>query len=128
MPRGRKLFVPDGVHTDIAIQRFRQYLCKVRPHIQDGGSTRPITHHGPWHSYAAHTFVDQVYLYDTPDGKNKKGTIPLNTQDGEKEIPIDDTKCSSMGRLVKHWAPNPNRKLHQRLQGLRFVSRFYSCR
>lgn len=45
-------------------------------------------------------FVDRVYLYDTPDGKNRKVSILLNTQDGEKEIPIDDTECSSMGRLV----------------------------
>lgn len=55
-PRGHKLFVPDGVRTDVAIQRFQQYLCRVRPRIQDEGSTRPMTHHGLRHSYAARTY------------------------------------------------------------------------
>ena len=55
-PRGHKLFVPDGVRTDIAIQRFQQYLCRVRPRIQDEGSTRPMTHHGLRHSYAVRTY------------------------------------------------------------------------
>lgn len=57
-PRGHKLFVPDDLSTDIAIQRFQQYLCKVRPRIQDAGSTRPMTHHGLRHSYAARTYRD----------------------------------------------------------------------
>ncbi len=57
-PRGHKLFVSDGVRTDLAINRFQQYLCKVRPQIQDEGSTRPMTHHGLRHSYAARTYQD----------------------------------------------------------------------
>ncbi len=32
-PRGHKLFVPDGVRTNLAINRFQQFLCKVRPQI-----------------------------------------------------------------------------------------------
>ncbi len=57
-PRGHKLFVPDGVRTDLAINRFQQYLCKVRPQVQDEGSTRPMTHHGLRHSYAARTYQE----------------------------------------------------------------------
>ena len=50
-PRGHKLFVPDGVPTDIVIARLQQYIHQVRPQIQDEGSTRPVTHHGLRHSY-----------------------------------------------------------------------------
>ncbi len=59
-PRGHKLFVPDGVRTDLAIHRFQQYLCKVRPRIQDEGSLRPMTHHGLRHSYAARTYQELI--------------------------------------------------------------------
>jgi len=57
-PRGHKLFVPDGIRTDLAINRFQQFLCKVRPQIQDEGSVRPMTHHGLRHSYAARTYQE----------------------------------------------------------------------
>jgi len=43
-PRGHKLFVPDGVPTDIAINRFQQYLISVRPLIQDEDRTSHSTH------------------------------------------------------------------------------------
>lgn len=59
-PRGHKLFVPDGVPTDIAIARLQQYIYKVRPQIQDEGSTRPMTHHGLRHSFAARTYQELV--------------------------------------------------------------------
>ena len=58
--RGHKLFVPDGVPTDIAIARLQQYIYKVRPQIQDEGSTRPITHHGLRHSYAARSWQELI--------------------------------------------------------------------
>jgi len=67
-PRGCKLFVPDGVRTDLAINRFQQFLCKVRPQLQDEGSTRPMTHHGLRHSFAARTYRELI----------EKGTSPLN--------------------------------------------------
>ena len=66
--RGHKLFVPDGVSTDIAIARLQQYIYKERPQIQDEGSTRPMTHHGLRHSYAARTYQELI------DG----GMSPLN--------------------------------------------------
>lgn len=59
-PRGHKLFVPDGVPTDSAIDRLQQYIYQVRPKIQDKGSTRPITHHGLRHSYAARTYQEFI--------------------------------------------------------------------
>ena len=59
-PRGHKLFVPDGVSTDIAIARLQQYIYKVRPQIQDEDSIRPMTHHGLRHSYAARTYQELI--------------------------------------------------------------------
>jgi len=67
-PRGHKLFVPDGVRTDLAINLFQQYLCKVRPQIQDEDSSRPMTHHGLRHSYAARTYRELL----------EKGASPLD--------------------------------------------------
>jgi len=68
-PRGHKLFVPDGVRTDLAINRFQQFLCKVQSQIQDEDSTRPMTHHGLRHSYAAHTYQELL----------GKGVAPLDS-------------------------------------------------
>lgn len=59
-PRGHKLFVPDGVPTDIAIARLQQYIYQVRPQIQDEGSTRTMTHHGLRHSFAARTYQELI--------------------------------------------------------------------
>lgn len=59
-PRGHKLFVPDGVPTDIAIARLQQYIYRVRPQIQDEGSARPMTHHGLRHSFAARMYQESI--------------------------------------------------------------------
>lgn len=59
-PRGHKLFVPDGVSTNIAIIRLQQYIYRVRPQIQDEGSARPMTHHGLRHSFAARTYQELI--------------------------------------------------------------------
>lgn len=55
-PRGHKLFVPDDIPTHAAIGQLQQYIYKMRPKIQDKDSTRPMTHHGLRHSYAARTY------------------------------------------------------------------------
>ncbi len=55
-PRGHKLFVPDDTSTHIAINRFQQFICAVRDEIQGPDSTRPMTHHGLRHTYAARTY------------------------------------------------------------------------
>ena len=59
-PRGHKLFVPDGVPTDIAIARLQQYIYQMRPQIQDEGSARPMTHHGLRHSFAARVYQESI--------------------------------------------------------------------
>lgn len=59
-PRGHKLFVPEVVPTHHAIAQLQQYIYKVRPSVQDEGSTRPMTHHGLRHSYAARTWRELV--------------------------------------------------------------------
>ena len=59
-PRGHKLFVPDDTPTHSAIAQLQMYIYKVRPAIQDDGSTRPMTHHGLRHSYAARTWQELI--------------------------------------------------------------------
>lgn len=59
-PRGHKLFVPDDVPTDVAIQRFQQYLISARPLIQDEGRTSNLTHHGLRHSFAAQIYRELI--------------------------------------------------------------------
>ncbi len=46
--------------THHAIGRLQQYIYQVRPKIQDADSTRPMTHHGLRHSYAARTWRELV--------------------------------------------------------------------
>ena len=58
--RGHKLFVADDELTHNAIARLQQYIYKVRPQIQDKGSTRPMTHHGLRHSFAARTYQELI--------------------------------------------------------------------
>jgi len=57
-PRDHKLFAPDDLPTHIAINRFQQFICAVRGEIQDPDSTRPMTHHGLRHTYAARTYQE----------------------------------------------------------------------
>lgn len=56
--RGHKLFVPDGVPTDRVIHDMQVFIAAVRPDVQDVGSTRPMTHHGLRHSYAARKYQE----------------------------------------------------------------------
>lgn len=67
-PRGHKLFVPEVVQTHHAIAQLQQYIYKMRPQIQDEDSTRPMTHHGLRHSFAARTWRELV----------DSGVSPLN--------------------------------------------------
>lgn len=64
--RGHKLFVPDDIPTDIAINRMQQYIARVRPLVQDPGSERPMTHHGLRHTYAVRTYQQLVDSGKTP--------------------------------------------------------------
>lgn len=58
--RGHKLFVRDGVPTDTVIHNMQVFLSSVRPRIQDVGSTRPMTHHGLRHTYAARKYQEFI--------------------------------------------------------------------
>lgn len=51
--RGHKLFVPDGVPTDRAINRVQLFILKNRDDIADEGREANLTFHGLRHSYAA---------------------------------------------------------------------------
>ena len=54
--RGRKLLVPDNMPTHQAISHLQGFIFTHRAEIQDEGSTRPMTFHGLWHTYAAETY------------------------------------------------------------------------
>lgn len=66
--RGNKLFVPDDVPTNIAINRLQQFIHAVRAKVQDEDSQRPMTHHGLRHSFAARTYQALI----------NEGTSPLD--------------------------------------------------
>ena len=51
--RGHKLFVPDGVPTDRAINHIQLFLIKHRDEISDKGREANLTFHGLRHTYAA---------------------------------------------------------------------------
>lgn len=68
--RGHKLFVPDDTPTDVAISRLQQFICTMRPRVQDADSNRPMTHHGLRHSFAARTYQELV----------QKGISPLEAR------------------------------------------------
>ena len=97
--RGHKLFVADDELTHNAIGRLQQYIYKVRPQIQDEGSTRPMTHHGLRHSFAARTYqklidsgisplnaslrVSQLLGHERPDVTNVYLTSVKDGADGK---------------------------------------------
>ena len=80
-PRGHKLFVLDGVPTDAAIARLQQYIYQMRPQIQDEGFTRPMTHHGLRHSFAARTYQELIDGGLSPKGLS--ASIPKDGADGK---------------------------------------------
>ena len=98
--RGHKLFVPDDMPTDIAINRLQQFICAVRTKVQDEDSLRPMTHHGLRHSFAARTYqtlinegaspldasfqVSCLLGHERPDvTKIYLASIPKDSADGE---------------------------------------------
>ena len=55
--RGKKLFVPDGIQTHIAINRLQKFIYEHKEQVQDPDSTRPFTHHGLRHLYTAEQYL-----------------------------------------------------------------------
>jgi integrase len=56
--RGHKLFVPDGVKTDVAIKRYQDFLSKHRSEFRDPENDYNLTFHGLRHTYAAEKFTE----------------------------------------------------------------------
>ena len=54
--RGHKLFVPDGVPTDRAINVVQLFIIKHRDAVADEGREANLTFHGLRHSYAAEKY------------------------------------------------------------------------
>lgn len=65
-PRGHKLFVPDDQQTHEAIKGLQAFIWLYRPHVQDEGSTRPMTFHGLRHTYAAEKYQGFIQAGKTP--------------------------------------------------------------
>jgi len=59
-PRGHKLFVPDGVPTDIAISRFQQWILAKRDEVRDADSPHALTFHGLRHTYAQEKYTEFI--------------------------------------------------------------------
>ncbi len=55
-PTGSKLFVPDDVPTDKAINQLQQFILRHRETVQDPDSNRSLTFHGLRHTYAAEKY------------------------------------------------------------------------
>ena len=58
--RGHKLLVPDGVPTDLAINRLQFFIMKHRESIQESERNTPLTFHGLRHIFAAETYKKLV--------------------------------------------------------------------
>ena len=66
IPRGHKLFVPDGVPTHQAIQELQAFIRVHRAFAQDPDSTRPMTFHGLRHTCAAQWYRESIQAGRTP--------------------------------------------------------------
>ena len=83
---------------NVTVEDVIDYLTRIRNGSEDNILYRQSL---------VNIYVDSIYLYDTPDGKNKKISILLKTQNGVKEIPIDDLESSPMGQMVHHRGLEP---------------------
>ena len=59
-PRGKKLFVPDGVETHQAIKELQAFIYIHRPYAQDPDSTRPMTFHGLRHTCVTEWYFQRI--------------------------------------------------------------------
>ena len=59
-PRGKKLFVPDGVETHQAIKELQAFIYIHRPYAQDPDSTRPMTFHGLRHLCVTEWYFQRI--------------------------------------------------------------------
>ena len=64
---GHKLFVPDGVATDVAIAELQKFLRTHRTEIEDAGREKPLTFHGLRHSCASLLLANSVSMKEIQD-------------------------------------------------------------
>ena len=65
-PRGKKLFVPDGVETHQAIKELQVFIYIHRPYVQDPDSTRPMTFHGLRHTCVTEWYFQRIDAGSSP--------------------------------------------------------------
>lgn len=65
-PRGKKLFVPDGVETHQAIRELQAFIYIHRPYAQDPDSTRPMTFHGLRHLCVTEWYFQRIDAGSSP--------------------------------------------------------------
>lgn len=65
-PRGEKLLVPKGVHTDRAINHLQFFIMRHRDEVRTVNSDRPMTFHGLRHTYAAEKYQELVNSGKSP--------------------------------------------------------------
>jgi len=74
-PRGHKLFVPQGVPTDKAINAFQDFIREHRDEFRDADNDSPLTFHGLRHNYAAEQYVE--HRTEMPDTAAKREVSAL---------------------------------------------------
>ena len=65
-PRGKKLFVADGVETHQAIKELQVFIYLHRSLAQDPDSTRPMTFHGLRHACATQWYQEYIQAGHSP--------------------------------------------------------------
>ena len=85
-PRGHKLFVPEGIPTDRAIESLQRFILEHRSAFQAPETQAPLTFHGLRHTYAA-----EQYLLC------RKRGLP------------DTDACRTVSRLLGHERPDVTR-------------------
>lgn len=71
-PRGKKLFVPDGVDTHQAIKELQAFIYIHRPYAQDPDSTRPMTFHGLRHLCVTEWYLQRINAGASPYDARKE--------------------------------------------------------
>lgn len=71
-PRGKKLFVPDGVETHQAIKELQAFIYIHRPYAQDPDSTRPMTFHGLRHLCVTEWYLQRINAGASPYDARKE--------------------------------------------------------
>ena len=74
-PRGQKLFVPQGVPTDRAINAFQDFIRAHRDEFRDPDNDFPLTCHGLRHNYAVEQYVERAEQMPETAAKREVSTL-----------------------------------------------------